>query len=74
MSEKADLLPGTLTVILRDDAPVYHFGASPAYRSVCVPLTADQAHALRLRWTGSSGGADHYESIDRCIISMPGEG
>ena len=57
-----------LTVILRDDSPMIHFGDSPAYRSVRVELTPEQVAAIAPRKTGSSGRREEYESISKAFI------
>ena len=57
-----------LTVILRDDSPMIHFGDSPAYRSVRVELTPEQVAAIAPRKTGCSGMQEEYESISKAFI------
>lgn len=68
--------PGTLTVIFRDDGPIY-VGGSPAYRSVSIQLTQEQREQLSLRgWQscfGAGRGPERYnESIDRAFIEPDG--
>ena len=57
-----------LTVILRDDSPMIHYGDSPAYRSVRVDLTPEQVAAIAPRKTGTSGMQEEYESISKAFI------
>jgi hypothetical protein len=52
--------PRTLTVIIRDDAPLVHCNDAPIYRTVQMQLTPEQVEAMRLRGT--------YESISKCWI------
>lgn len=61
--------PGhTLTVVLRNDAPLIHCNDSPSFRSVRVELTPEQIQALQLQWTHGSGNADFYENVSKCFI------
>lgn len=62
-------LPGkTLTVVIRDDAPMIHCGDSPSYRTVRLELTEEQRAALTLRCTSTVGLTDHYEQISQVIL------
>lgn len=59
---------GQLTVVIRDDSPMIHCNDSPRYRTVRLTLTPEQREALKLRCTGSSGGAAIYEEVSMCIL------
>lgn len=65
------LPPDTLTVIIRDDAPIIYCNDSPSYRSVRIKLTAEQREALTLFATGTSGETILWETISRAIIESP---
>lgn len=60
--------PDTLTVIIRDDAPLLCAGDSPSYRSVRVKLTQEQREALMLHSNGTSGRSPIWEEISHAII------
>lgn len=62
-------LPGkTLTVMIRDDAPMIHCNDSPSYRSVRIELTDEQRDSIGLRATGVTSGNPIYESISKCWL------
>ena len=53
--------PGNiLTVIIRDDSPMFHANDSPTYRSVRIELTAEQRARIQLR--------HESEHISQCFI------
>lgn len=61
--------PGrVLTVIIRNDAPATHLGASSEYRSIHVELTDTQLTQLALACVGQTEAGYSYEAIDRCFI------
>lgn len=62
----------SLTVLIRDDAPMIHCGDSPSYRTVQVPLEQWQIDRLELKKTGSCGTTAIYEAVSRCIIETKG--
>jgi hypothetical protein len=65
-------IPGNrVTVVIRDDGPMFHCGDSPSYRTVRIELTPDQVNALELRNTHSSGGTDFFEEISKIILERP---
>ena len=62
-------MPGdTLTVIIRNDAPMIHCGDSPTYRSVRITLTNEQLNTMSLMKTGSSFGKPMYEKISHVFL------
>ena len=60
--------PEVLTVVIRNDGPLAVCGSAPTYRSVRVCLTQEQREKLTLRYTHTSGGRQHFESIAQCFI------
>ena len=62
------LPPDTLTVIIRDDAPIVFCNSSPTYRTVRVTLTDEQREAIMLNATGMQGPNPVWESISMAII------
>lgn len=58
-----------VTVIIRDDSPIWHAGDSPTYRTVVFYLTAEQHALLGLRCVDPSG-VGFYETISQTIIEM----
>ena len=54
----------TLTVVLRDDAPLVHCGDSPSYRTIQIELTDSQHEAIN-RLVGRVG---EYVDISRLIL------
>jgi len=58
----------TLTVVIRDDAPMLHAGDSPSYRSVRIALTDEQIGKIKLAWSHSSGGNHYYEQVSKCFL------
>lgn len=67
MSEYEKLPPDTMTVIIRDDAPIVFSGDSPSYRSVRIKLTQEQRKALILSGSYDCGNII-WEDISRVII------
>lgn len=65
---KDRLVPGAMTVVIRDDVPMIHCGDSPSYRTVRINLTDEQRQAMALHWTGSQGGTDIWEVISKAIV------
>ena len=65
---KDRLVPGAMTVVIRDDSPMIHCGDSPSYRTVRIDLTDEQRRAIALHWTGRQGETDIYEVISKAII------
>ena len=57
-----------LTVVLRNDGPLFYCGDSPTYRSVTIHLKDDQLDQLQLKYTHSSGKDEYFEEISRCFI------
>lgn len=68
MTEHKKLPPATLTVIIRDDAPLVFFNSAPEYRTVRVRLTDEQRAAITLNANGVQGGKPVWESISMAII------
>lgn len=62
------LPPDTLTVIIRDDAPVVFCNSTPEYRTVRMRLTDEQREKIMLRANSSQGGNPVWESISMAII------
>ena len=62
------LPPDTLTVIIRDDAPMVFCNSSPEYRTVRVKLTDEQREAIMLHANSSQCGKPVWESISMAII------
>ena len=61
--------PGkTLTVVLRNDAPMIFCDDSPSYRTARIELTREQEDALMLHCTGHQGTAPLYEAISKVIL------
>lgn len=56
-----------LTFILRNDAPMFHCGDSPSYRTVQIALTKEQCDKINIKKTHHHGGEDYYESISKVI-------
>jgi len=61
----------TLTVIFRNDSPMWQCGDSPSYRRITIPITEEQQQVLKLRWVGKIGNDDLYEDISKCFIDEP---
>lgn len=61
-------LGGTLTVVIRDDSPMFHCGDCPSYRTVVLQLTDEQISALKLMESSRSGETIYYESISRAVL------
>jgi hypothetical protein len=57
-----------LTVVIRDDGPMFHCDDSPAYRSVQIELTEEQRERLKLYESHSSAGTHYYEHVSKCFI------
>lgn len=57
-----------LTIIIRDDGPMFHCGDSPKYRTVCFPLSAEQKKLITLSHTYSNEGKKYYEEISKVIL------
>ena len=70
---RTKLPTGTLTVIIRNDAPLIHCGDTPSYKSVRIQLTDEQRRQLTLRETSTSGQTTYYEEISRIIMEPDGE-
>ncbi len=62
--------PGNkLTVIIRDDSPIFYSNDSPSYRTVVIRLTAEQERLIMLQSvTPVSTEHDHHESISQLIL------
>ncbi len=43
-----------LTVVIRDDDPMYNYNSSPTYRSVQLSLTEEQVKAIEFKHDGES--------------------
>lgn len=72
--EPAKKLPGdTLTVVIRDDAPLAMCDGSPTYRSVQIKLTKEQRQEIALNATYQVAGKNYYERIERCFIETKKE-
>lgn len=56
---KNRLVPGAMTVVIRDDSPMFHSNDSPSYRTVRIYLTTSQREDLAMR---------EFEEISRAII------
>lgn len=52
-------LKGTVTVVIRDDAPMHYTGDSPGYRTVVLHLTPEQLRKINL---------GPMEAVSRAII------
>ena len=57
-----------LTVIIRDDAPMVYCGDCPSYRTVVLPLTAEQCEMVKLRITATAGEMTYREQISTTIL------
>lgn len=58
-----------LTVIMRDDSPMWHANDCPKYRTVRITLTAEQCEAITPKAVGYKGdGSTFYEEISMCIL------
>lgn len=69
MKNQPDKLPGnTLTVVIRNDSPMFICQDAPSYRSVKITLTKEQQLLLSLECTGSQGSTPIYEVISKCFI------
>lgn len=54
-----------LTVIIRDNDPLFHYGDTPSYRSLGINLTPDQEALIMLR---------KGEEISKCFLEPNEEG
>lgn len=57
-----------LTVIIRNEAPMYYANDSPRYRSVKIELTEEQKRQLELQWIGEQFCKDYFEEISQCFL------
>ena len=58
-----------LTVVIRDDAPTVYCGDCPSYRTVVIPLTAEQCEMVKLRLTAKGANEhEYYEQISTAIL------
>ena len=57
-----------LTVIIRNDAPLFYCGDCPKYRSVTFNLTEEQIKKIGLSFIGTNNGIERYEEISQCFI------
>ena len=57
-----------LTVVIRDDSPLVHFGDPVRYRSVQLDLPEHMTDALKLKYKYTTNGIDYYEEISQCFI------
>lgn len=58
-----------LTVIMRDDSPMWHANDCPKYRTVRIALTAEQCEAIKPKIVGCKGNdSPLYEEISMCIL------
>ena len=62
-----------LTVIIRNDAPMVYCGDCPSYRTVVLPLTAEQCEMVKLRLTATAGGNEYCEQISTTILEEVSE-
>lgn len=60
--------PTKLTVIIRDDSPMWHCDDCPSYRVVTLELTDEQRRLLTLEKTSVSNGRDYYECVSKAIL------
>ena len=64
-------VPGKkLTVIIRDDSPMFHCGDNSSYRRVTIDFTEDQLEQLKLRATTKSMGKSVFEVVSKCFIEL----
>lgn len=54
----------TLTVVLRDDAPLVHCGDTPTYRTISIQLTDEQLACINSK----VGRPGEYVDISRLIL------
>lgn len=57
-----------LTVIIRDDAPMFHCQDAPKFRTISFPLTPEQESKICLAHTYSIASNKYYEEISRVIL------
>jgi hypothetical protein len=57
-----------LTVIIRNDGPMFNFGDSPTYRTVVIDLNNDQIDKIKLEHAYGNGDDKYYEQISQCIL------
>ena len=57
-----------LTVLFRDESPMFLAGDSPAYRRVTIDLTQEQMEALRLKRIATISGREIFESVSQCFL------
>ena len=70
MPEHQKMPPDTMTVIIRNDAPLVHAGDSPSYRSVRIRLTHEQRTALMLGGCWNAGNV-LWEQVSMIILEQP---
>ena len=64
-------ISGTLTFVIRDDAPMIHCNDSPSYRTVTIRMTDEQVACEPLYCTSQTGTNLSYEQVSKIILEPP---
>jgi hypothetical protein len=66
MNNNFKLTPKTLTVIIKNIAPLIFEENPPTYRSVHIELTEDQR--IKLGYVGTNCGNEIFEDVSQCFL------
>ena len=74
MKRKHTYPNGVLRFVIMNLTNFIHVQEPPTKRVVTIELTPEQREALKLKWTGRSGGMDEFEQISDVFFEQEPQG